>query len=100
MREVSIRRASSATLFTFTIVLLAIVMHLRRKYLQRELWFGPALTGTIIVATAANLAAQFANTFGIFSDPNSASYFFRVVWLLLFATLVFARIIFIRPPSA
>ena len=92
-------RISSAVMATFIVAFSAIMLHLRRQYLERALWLGPALASTISITTMVNLFAQTLNSSGFLFEPNATCAFFGIVWFLLFACLMLVRIVFLPPGS-
>jgi len=90
-------RSASALLATYLLFMTVLLMRWRNRYLDRALWFGPALYTLIIFTTAANLLAQLANIFGIVFLPNATCYFFGIVWFLAYACIMLARVFFLRP---
>ena len=93
----SIWRTSSAAMLLYGFTIGALVVPLRRRNLDRELWLGPILLTLVAASTVANLLAQLLNVSGMLFEPNPGCYFFGVVHFLLFSCLVLMRIVFVRP---
>ncbi len=91
-------RASSGVMLAYLLVFSVILLRWRRRYLDRELWFGPLLLSLVVATTVANALAQILNSSGVVFEPNPACYFFGVVWFLLYGCLLLMRIVFLRPP--
>ncbi len=53
-------RISSAVMAAFLVAFSAILLRLRRQYLESALWFGPALFATVSITTGMNLFARFS----------------------------------------
>ena len=92
-------RISSGVMAAFILAFSAILLRLRRKYLKRALWFGPALFTTIFTTTVVNVCAQVLNSSGFLFEPNATCAFFGIVWFLMYACLMLARIVFLPPKS-
>jgi hypothetical protein len=92
-------RISSAVLAVFILAFSAVLLRLRRQYLERALWLGPALFVTISITTVLNLLAQILNSSGLLFGPNATCPFFGIVWLLMYACLMLVRIVFVPPES-
>jgi hypothetical protein len=52
------------------VVFSAILLRLRRRYLESDLWFGPALFATVSTTAVVNLFAQLLNSSGFLFGPN------------------------------
>ncbi|MFQ5471423.1 MAG: hypothetical protein ACE5FA_00880 [Dehalococcoidia bacterium] len=92
-------RISSAVMAVFIVVFSAILLDLRRKHLERALWFGPVLLATISISTVTNLCAQALNSTGFLFEPNATIAFFGIVWFLMYGCLMLVRIVFLPPGS-
>lgn len=90
-------RVSSSVMLVYIITFSLILMRWRRRYLERELWFGPVLFSLIASTTAANALAQTLNALGLAFGSSPACYFFGVVWFLLYGCILLMRIVFYRP---
>ena len=97
--DVVVWRTSSGVMAAFIVVFSAILLLLRRQHLERALWFGPSLLATISITTVVNLCAQILNSGGFLFEPNATCAFFGIVWFLMYACLVLARIVFLPPES-
>lgn len=98
--EMLLWRVSSASLAAFLVVFSLVTLRLRRRHLERALWFGPVVMSIIVLTIGLNLLAQLLNASGLVFAPGPASAFFGVAWLLLYACLVLVRIVFVPPGSA
>ena len=90
-------RTSSGVMLVYVLVFSLILLRWRRRYLDRELWFGPTLFSLVASTTVANALAQLLNSSGVAFEPNPACYFFGVVWFLLYGCLLLMRIVFLEP---
>ena len=92
-------RTSSAVMALFIVAFAAILLRLRRRYLESARWFGPALFATVSITAVLNLFAQVLNSSGLLFGPNATCAFFGIVWFLMYACLMLARIVFLSPES-
>jgi hypothetical protein len=90
---------TSAVMAGSIVVFTVAMLRLRRKHLERALWFGRALTLTTSGTTVLNLVAQLLNVAGFPFEPNATCAFFGVVWFLLYGCLILVRIVFVPPGS-
>ncbi len=97
--DVLLWRISSGVMAAFIVTFTAILVHLRRQYLERALWIGPTLLTTILVTTVVNLIAQILNSGGFLFEPNATCTFFGIVWFLMYACFMLMRIVFLPPGS-
>lgn len=99
LAEAAIWRVTSGLLLVYTVVFSIALVRLRRRHLQRELWFGPLLITITWTTTLLNLAAQLANVIGVPWAPAAAAVWFGIVWLLIYASVMLVRIVFLPPPT-
>ncbi len=97
--DVVLWRVSSAVMTAFIVAFLVILVLLRRRHLDRALWFGPSMLAAISITAVVNLCAQILNSGGFLFEPNATCAFFGIVWFLMFACLMLARIVFLPPES-
>ena len=94
--EATIWRAGSAAFLVLPAVWFAAI-RFRLLRAGRTVLFPMPILGVVALLSAANLAAQVLNVVGVFSERAPAVYYFGIVWLLVFAAMVFANVVFRRP---
>ena len=97
--DVVLWRVSSAVMTAFIVAFFVIVVLLRRRHLERAQWVGPSMGAAVSVTALVNLGAQILNSGGFLFEPNATCAFFGIVWFLMFACFILARIVFPSPES-
>ncbi len=97
--DVALWRVSSAVMTAFILAFFAVLTVMRRRHLERELWVGPSMLAAVSVTALVNLGAQILNSGGFLFEPNATCAFFGIVWFLMFACFMLARIVFLPPES-
>ncbi len=83
----------------FIVAFFVILSLLRRRHLERAHWLGPSVLAAVSVTALVNLGAQILNSGGFLFEPNATCAFFGIVWFLMFACFILARIVFLRSES-
>lgn len=92
-------RMSSAAVAVFILVFSRVTVLLRRRHLERALWFGRVPASIIVSTVVLNLALQLLNVGGFLFVPGPTCVFFGVMWFLVYACLILVRIVFVPPSS-
>jgi hypothetical protein len=93
----TIWRISSGFVVAVNLGSTAVIVPVRRRQLDRSLWFGPITLTVTWSLFGAHMLAQTLNCLGALFDPNPTVLFFGLVWQLAFSAFIFARIVFVRP---
>lgn len=93
-------RFSSGLLAAFTSTSLAVLGYQIQRH-RREFGelFSRAVFAIVSAGTVAIVALQAGNVFAVGGTPRVGPYLFGLLWLLLVASIQFARILFIRRRS-
>ena len=97
MSDAGVIRLSSGLMAVYNLgSSLALAPRARRIYREARALFSGWMTAFVAVGTVVNVTIQALNSF-VLAHPSAGIYFFGLLWFLLFGSLQFARLLFIRP---